>query len=192
VARVIVEQCICRFGVPLSLLTDNAKKLDGDLMAEICRLLRIEKLRTTMYKPSANAAVERFHRTLNGIIAKLIDSEKDWDLMLPFVMAAYRSSSHESTEFTPIFLCQVERYIVQLILCMVCQRRSRLLPTLRTVKKCSAGFSMLIHLFESICEKQRNAQKITMICPLERSSMMLVTWCYTTICKNVLAGRISG
>ena len=110
-ARVIVEQCICRFGVPLSLLTDNAKKLDGDLMAEICRLLRIEKLRTTMYKPSANAAVERFHRTLNGIIAKLIDSEKDWDLMLPFVMAAYRSSSHESTEFTPIFLCQVERYI---------------------------------------------------------------------------------
>jgi len=104
IARIVVEQVICRFGVPLSMLTDNAKELDGDLMTEICRLLKIEKFRTTVYKPSTNAAVERFHRTLNSMLAKMIETEKDWDLMLPFVMAAYRSSRHESTEFTPNFL----------------------------------------------------------------------------------------
>ena len=104
VARIIVEQVICRFGVPLSILTDNAKELDGDLMTEICKLLKIEKFRTTVYKPSTNAAVERFHRTLNSMLAKMIDKERDWDLMLPYVMAAYRSSRHESTNFTPNFL----------------------------------------------------------------------------------------
>jgi len=83
---------VCRFGVPLSMLTDNAKELDGDLMTEICRLLKIEKLGTTVYKPSTNAAVERFHRTLNGIIAKSIDSEKDSNVCLARA-AAHRGPS---------------------------------------------------------------------------------------------------
>ena len=34
----------------------------------------------------------------------LENHERDWDLMLPYVMAAYRSSRHESTDFTPNFL----------------------------------------------------------------------------------------
>jgi len=73
-------------------------------MSKICRLLDVEKLRTTVYKPSTNAAVERFYRTLNSMLGRMIETEKDWDLMLPFVMAAYRSSRHESTGFTPNFL----------------------------------------------------------------------------------------
>ena len=32
------------------------------------------------------------------------DSQKDWDLQLPFVMAAYRSTVHASTNFTPNYL----------------------------------------------------------------------------------------
>jgi len=105
IARIIVEQVICRFGTPLSLVTDRARELDGDLMREICRLLAIDKLRTTPYKASTNAAVERFHRTLNGMIGRMIDErQRDWDTYLPYIMAAYRSSRHESTHYTPNFL----------------------------------------------------------------------------------------
>ena len=32
------------------------------------------------------------------------DSQKDWDLQLPFVMAAYRSTVHAGTNFTPNYL----------------------------------------------------------------------------------------
>src|SRR3989442_11746719 len=39
-------------------------------MRELCRLLEIEKIRTTVYKASANGAVERFHRTLNAMLGK--------------------------------------------------------------------------------------------------------------------------
>jgi len=96
VARIVVEQVICRFGCPLSLLTDNAKELEGELMTEVCRLLGIDKLHITVYKASTNATVERFHRTLNSMMGRMLENhERDWDLMLPHVMAAYRSSRHQ-------------------------------------------------------------------------------------------------
>ena len=105
VARIVVEQVICRFGTPLSIVTDRAKELDGELMREICRLLDVDKLRTTAYKASTNAAAERFHRTLNSMIGRMIDeNQRDWDSLLPYVMAAYRSSRHEATQFTPNYL----------------------------------------------------------------------------------------
>ena len=64
-----------------------------------------DKLRTTAYKASTNAVAERFHRTLNSMIGRMIEqSHKDWDLLLPFVMAAYRSSRHEATQYTPNYL----------------------------------------------------------------------------------------
>jgi hypothetical protein len=74
-------------------------------MKEICQLLDIDKLRTTFYKASTNAAIERFHRTLNSMLGKVIDEQQnDWDLWLPYVMAAYRSSRHNTTNYSPNFL----------------------------------------------------------------------------------------
>ena len=92
-----MEQIICRYGVPIAILTDQGKEVDGQLMREVCRLLEINKLRTTSYKASTNAAVERFHRTLNSMIGRMVDeNQRDWDNLLPYAMAAYRSSRHES------------------------------------------------------------------------------------------------
>jgi transposase InsO family protein len=102
VAKVLVEQVFCRFGVPIAMLSDQGKEVDGNLMREICRLLEIDKLRTTPYKASTNAAIERFHRSLNSMLGKVIkESQTDWDERLPFVMAAYRASRHDSTGFSP-------------------------------------------------------------------------------------------
>src|SRR3989442_12125116 len=74
-------------------------------MKELYRLLGIDKLRTTAYKPSTNGAVERFHRTLNSMLAKVVsENQKDWDAQLPSVMAAYRASPHDATGFSPNYL----------------------------------------------------------------------------------------
>jgi len=73
-------------------------------MNEVCRLFDIDKIRTMPYKPSTNQ-VERFHRTLNSILAKMVaDHQKDWDVRLPFALAAYRATRHSSTGYTPNFL----------------------------------------------------------------------------------------
>ena len=100
-----MEHVICRFGTPLAIVTDRAKELDGELMRELCRLLDVDKLRTTAYKASTNAVAERFHRTLNSMTGRMIDEfQRDWDSLLPYVMAAYRSSRHEATQYTPNFI----------------------------------------------------------------------------------------
>jgi len=105
VARVLVEQVICRFGAPVAGISDRGKEVDGNLMAEVCKLLDVDKMRTTAYHPSCNGVVERFHATLNAIMGRMIDEhQSDWDAMLPYVMAAYRASQHEATKFTPNYL----------------------------------------------------------------------------------------
>jgi len=96
IAKVLVEQVFTRFGVPLSILSDQRKEVDGRIMNEVCRLFGIEKLRTSPYKPSTNQ-VERFHRTLNSILAKSVsEHQRDFDVRVPFAMATYRASRHES------------------------------------------------------------------------------------------------
>ena len=102
VAKVLVEQIFCRFGCPRQILTDQGPCFEAALFQELCQRLQIDKVRTTPYKPSTNGAVERFHRTLNAMLAKVVaQNQKDWDLHLPYVLAAYRASESESTGFTP-------------------------------------------------------------------------------------------
>ena len=63
-----------------------------------------KKLRTTPYKPSTNQ-VERFHRTMNSILAKTVaDHHRDWDVRLPYAMAAYCATRHDATGYSPNFL----------------------------------------------------------------------------------------
>ena len=107
VARVLVEQVFCRLGTPIALLSDsdNAGELDRHLMQELCRLLEIDKQRTSFYRPETNSVAERFHATLNVMMGCMVsDHQKEWDLLLPHVMAAYRASVHQSTGFSPNYL----------------------------------------------------------------------------------------
>src|SRR5207244_7486244 len=100
-----VEQLFSRFGIPAQILSDKGGEFESTLFRELCTLLDIDKLRTSSYKPSTNANVERFHRTLNSMLVKTISTnQKDWDDRLPLVMAAYRASKHEATGFSPNFL----------------------------------------------------------------------------------------
>ena len=46
--------------------------------------------------------LERFHRTLNSMIGKVVSASlRDWDVWLPTVMSAYRASTHSATGYSP-------------------------------------------------------------------------------------------
>ena len=62
-AKVLVEQVFCRSGTPISVVSDRGRKIGGNIMRNICRMLGVDKLRTTPYKPSTNQ-VERLHLSL--------------------------------------------------------------------------------------------------------------------------------
>ena len=84
VARVLVEQVFPRFGIPIQILGDQGKEFDNNLLNGLCDVLGIDKIRTTPYKASTNGAVERFHRTLNATLGRVVsESQRDWDEKLP-------------------------------------------------------------------------------------------------------------
>ena len=105
VARTLMDNYFTRYGCPRQLLSDQGTEFQSDLFLELCGRMEIDKLRTSPYKPSTNGNVERFHRTLNQMLAKVVAlNQRDWDNHLAPVIAAYRASKHESTGYTPNFL----------------------------------------------------------------------------------------
>ena len=105
VARILVDHVFCLVGTPLRLLTDQGPNFESLLFKELCRILKIEKLRTSPYESSSNGQVERFHLTINSILAKNVEkNQRDWDEHLQKAVAAYRVSRHTSMSFSPNYI----------------------------------------------------------------------------------------
>ena len=104
-ARALVQEVILKHGLPHCILTDLGGEFQNELWQELCRLLGVTRLRTTAYCPSTNGKIERWHRSLHSMMAKVVDvKQKRWVEFLPFIVAAYNSTSHDSTSFSPNFL----------------------------------------------------------------------------------------
>ena len=88
VAKKLVEEVVCRFGVPGQLHSDQGRNFESKVMAEMCRLLGINKTRTTPLNPKSDGLVERFNRTILDVMAKFLQphkNQRDWDGILPTV-----------------------------------------------------------------------------------------------------------
>ena len=105
VARALVKHVFLIHGAVELLVHDNGKEFINDIMFHVSRLLGIQNLRTTFYRPSANSSAERVHRTINAIIAKTVSQNlKNWCEISNFVTFAYNCSRHSSTTFSPFYL----------------------------------------------------------------------------------------
>lgn len=93
VATKIVEEVITRLGVPDTIHSDQGRQYESELFQETCKLLDIQKTHTTPYHPQSDGMVERFNRTLTTMLSAFVNEHhSDWDVHLPYVMMAYRSS----------------------------------------------------------------------------------------------------
>lgn len=104
VASKIVEEFVCRFGVPHELHSDQGRNFESEVFSEMCRILGINKTRTTPYNPKSDGFVERYNRTIVNAVSLMIlpyHNQKDWDEYVPFVGMAYRSSVQASSGETP-------------------------------------------------------------------------------------------
>ena len=81
---------------------DQGANLNSQVIVALCKLLGINKTRTTAYQPRANGQVERFNRTLEAILSKVVsENQKDWDSHIPKALFAYRTAFHESSGHSP-------------------------------------------------------------------------------------------
>ncbi len=94
-----------RVGIPREILTDQGTPFMSRTMADLCRLLQVKQLRTTVYHPQTDGLVERFNKTLKQMLRRVAaDDRRDWDQMLPYVLFGIREVPQASTGFTPFEL----------------------------------------------------------------------------------------
>uniref|UniRef100_A0A8C5MX72 Integrase catalytic domain-containing protein n=1 Tax=Leptobrachium leishanense TaxID=445787 RepID=A0A8C5MX72_9ANUR len=95
-------QVFSRVGIPREILTDQGTPLISRIMKELCQLFNIHALKTSVYHPQTDGLVERFNRTLKGMLRKVVSRDgRDWDLLLPYLLFAVREVLQSSTGFSP-------------------------------------------------------------------------------------------
>ncbi|POM74055.1 Retrovirus-related Pol Polyprotein [Phytophthora palmivora] len=100
----MVNEVISRHGVPERLLSDQGSNFISELARSFYETLGIKKLFGAAYHPQTQGLVERFNGTLIGMLKMFVnEAQTDWDLYLPRVLFAYRTSYHESLKDSPFF-----------------------------------------------------------------------------------------
>ena len=85
--------------------SDQGREFESDLWQNMCHYLAICKTRTNPYRPQSDGLVERFNRTLIQVLKPLVNSHMDdWDEQVDFVVHAYNSTVHASTNCSPNLL----------------------------------------------------------------------------------------
>ena len=101
-AEVVVNEFVCRFGVPLEIHSDQGRNFESAVFTEMCNLLGMKKTRTTPLHPQSDGMVERFNRTIETQLAMFVEEhQRNWDEHLPLLLMSYRTAIHNTTGCTP-------------------------------------------------------------------------------------------
>lgn len=100
VAKTFACEYICRFGVPLTVTTDQGSQFESRMFSELTKLLGTNRIRTTTYHPQANGMVERLHRQIKAALMARCNTPH-WSEELPFVLLGIRSSIRDDIQCSP-------------------------------------------------------------------------------------------
>nr|CAI5826123.1 unnamed protein product [Callosobruchus analis] len=102
IAKKLVENFICKFGIPKFMVTDQGKDFTSELLGHVSKLFKIKHINCTAYHPQSNGALERNHSTLADYLKHYINNDQtDWDKWIDFAMFSYNTTIHTSTKFSP-------------------------------------------------------------------------------------------
>lgn len=100
-AHALVEKVFLIYGYPEQMTSDNHKTFESGLFKSINKLLKIHHVFTSPFTPKSNT-VERFHRTLSGMLRSFVDENpSQWETKLPYVISAYNNTVSTATSVSP-------------------------------------------------------------------------------------------
>ena len=104
-ARLLYNNYFSVFGFLQHLMSDQGTEFCGKVIAVMCSLLGVEKIRTTPYHPQTNGSAERVHQTLQRMIGKLdLEKRKKWPAHIRSIIIAYNSTRSLVTGYSPYYL----------------------------------------------------------------------------------------
>jgi hypothetical protein len=105
VADAIFSYWICRFGIPVEVITDQGKEFCNKLTDELFQLVEMKHGRTSAYHPQFNAQAEVANKTIAKFLRNQVDtSTLNCKIFLPPLMFSYNTSFHTTIQTSPFFL----------------------------------------------------------------------------------------
>ena len=100
-----LKKYILRYGPPKSILSDKGAEFCNELVDTMLKLSGIEHKITSPYNPRTNGQTERVNQTIMTALRKHAEADqKNWHLWLDYVIFAYNTRIHSTTNFTPFEL----------------------------------------------------------------------------------------
>ena len=104
-ATFMYENIISRFRCPKILVSNRGTHFVNELFEEMTSNFRINHRKTTPYHPQTNGQTERVNGILVSIFRKtILDSKRDYDVMMTAAFRAYRTTFKVTTKATPFSL----------------------------------------------------------------------------------------
>ena len=105
---------ICRYNIPIVLISENRKQFENDSFRDFCSQLGIKNHYSSLAHPQANRQVEVTNRSLLKIIKTWLERAKSiWLEELPSVLWAYRTMARTFTGETLFRLAYGSEAIIQ-------------------------------------------------------------------------------
>jgi len=105
VSQIIFDHWICRYGLPIEVVTDGGKEFCNKVAQDLYDKLRISHSHTSPSHPQCNAQAEVANKHFQKYLARMCENETlHWEHLLPPMALAYNTSVHRTTGVTPSFL----------------------------------------------------------------------------------------
>ncbi|XP_060202279.1 uncharacterized protein LOC132630727 [Lycium barbarum] len=99
-----MQNIICRFGIPESIIIDNGANLNSHMMKDIYEQFKITHRNSIAYRPQMNEAIEATNKNIKRVLRKMTYNYKGWHEKLSHALLGYRTTAKTLTVATPNLL----------------------------------------------------------------------------------------
>ena len=99
------DKFIVHYGLLEKILSDQGCKFESQFVADLCKLIGMQKMWTSPYHPQTNGQCERFNSTLINMLGTLPPEKKsEWKNHIGMLVPAYSYTRNSATGFSPYHL----------------------------------------------------------------------------------------
>ena len=104
-AKTLWDKFIVYYGLPEKILTDEGWNFESQLVTDLCKLMGMQRIWTSLYHPQTNGQCERYNSTLINMLGTLPKEKKsEWKNHIGTLVHAYNCTQNSATGFNPYFL----------------------------------------------------------------------------------------
>ena len=104
-AKTLWDKFIVHYGLPKKILMDQGQNFESQLVADLCELMGMWKIQTSLYHLQTNGQCERFNSTLINMLGMLPKEKKsEWKTHIGMLFHEYNCTQNSATGFSPYYL----------------------------------------------------------------------------------------